>query len=271
MPGEMGCDPLKPIKDKLNDIDKAIGNLSKAGSSNLENEISAVRSDISDLSRLLKGIVDGMETDEVRQQHRSETENNIIQSLTENITTQMSNIENRIDGKKFHMTFPLDQVNSIKELCAVLSEDRVVSILNEIKEYIKQQKTEAADEIKKAGNDVYGKVHQGVQNINNARYDAVNAVQNAAGFYKNKWAWLVCMMLLGVCLVVGGAAMMYKGYGKQKAAEQAIRNANTVVENMPDYRYWLIYKARNPKTAERLQREMDNKYGKRIYKESINP
>lgn len=64
--------------------------------------------------------------------------------------------------------------------------------------------------------------------------------------------------------------MMHNAHARQTAAEQALKNANDVIERMPDYRYWIIYKARNPKTAAAFQKEMDAQYGKRLYKESIN-
>lgn len=92
MPGTMQ-DPLKPVKDKLSDIEKKIDNLPKNGDSSLDADIKAIREDIASLANSLKDIVGSMETDEVREQKQKEMERNIMSSLNSNINTQMGNIK----------------------------------------------------------------------------------------------------------------------------------------------------------------------------------
>ena len=90
LPGTIG-DPLKPIKDKLNDIERAVDKLSKDNAKDNSEEITEIKESIQSISKLLKNIVDGMETDEVRLQNRTEMESHITQSVNDNINTQMSN------------------------------------------------------------------------------------------------------------------------------------------------------------------------------------
>ena len=103
LPGTIG-DPLKPIKDKLNDIERAVDKLSKDNAKDNSEEITEIKESIQSISKLLKNIVDGMETDEVRLQNRTEMESHITQSVNDNINTQMSNIKNDLKQTKFSVT-----------------------------------------------------------------------------------------------------------------------------------------------------------------------
>ena len=109
LPGTIG-DPLKPIKDKLDDIERAVDKLSKDNAKDNSEEITEIKESIQSISKLLKNIVDGMETDEVRLQNRTEMESHITQSVNDNINTQMSNIKNDLKQTKFSVTLKEDQL-----------------------------------------------------------------------------------------------------------------------------------------------------------------
>ncbi len=120
LPGTIG-DPLKPIKDKLNDIERAVDKLSKDNAKDNSEEITEIKESIQSISKLLKNIVDGMETDEVRLQNRTEMESHITQSVNDNINTQMSNIKNDLKQTKFSVTLKEDQLQIFREFLKALS------------------------------------------------------------------------------------------------------------------------------------------------------
>ena len=120
LPGTIG-DPLKPIKDKLDDIESAVDKLSKDNAKDNSEEITEIKESIQSISKLLKNIVDGMETDEVRLQNRTEMESHITQSVNDNINTQMSNIKNDLKQTKFSVTLKEDQLQIFREFLKALS------------------------------------------------------------------------------------------------------------------------------------------------------
>lgn len=139
---------------------------------------------------------------------------------------------------------------------------------------IRREGSGTEEVVKKAKEEMDSTARQSIKNINNASYEGRERVRTAAkwveDFFKRRWVWITFAVCISICCVVGGLVMMHNAHARQTAAEQALKNANDVIERMPDYRYWIIYKARNPKTAAAFQKEMDAQYGKRLYKESIN-
>ena len=129
LPGTIG-DPLKPIKDKLNDIERAVDKLSKDNAKDNSEEITEIKESIQSISKLLKNIVDGMETDEVRLQNRTEMESHITQSVNDNINTQMSNIKNDLKQTKFSVTLKEDQLQIFREFLKALSPEARSEFLN---------------------------------------------------------------------------------------------------------------------------------------------
>jgi ElaB/YqjD/DUF883 family membrane-anchored ribosome-binding protein len=146
---------------------------------------------------------------------------------------------------------------------------------NEAVKYIKEQTKQSSDDIVKAKKDISNAVHEGIAMVNKKSYEAKDRVIEASKliefFFKKRWLWITIAIIMWIGCIAGSFVMMKNAYGEQKAAEQALKNANDVVENMPDYRYWLIYKAKNPKTAASFQKEADSHYGDRVFKETINP
>lgn len=137
LPGTIG-DPLKPIKDKLDDIEKAVDKLSKDDAKDNSKEISEIKESILSISKLLKNIVDGMETDEVRLQNRTEMESHITQSVNDNINTQMSNIKNDLKQTKFSATLKEDQLKTFREFLHALSPDAQAKLGEFLDKHTKQ-------------------------------------------------------------------------------------------------------------------------------------
>ena len=137
LPGPIG-DPLKPIKDKLDDIEKAVDKLSKDDAKDNSKEISEIKESILSISKLLKNIVDGMETDEVRLQNRTEMESHITQSVNDNINTQMSNIKNDLKQTKFSATLKEDQLKTFREFLHALSPDAQAKLGEFLDKHTKQ-------------------------------------------------------------------------------------------------------------------------------------
>ena len=186
LPGTIG-DPLKPIKDKLNDIERAVDKLSKDNAKDNSEEITEIKESIQSISKLLKNIVDGMETDEVRLQNRTEMESHITQSVNDNINTQMSNIKNDLKQTKFSVTLKEDQLQIFREFLKALSPeawsefgeflDKHVKHLNDVattvskenlqqslsdssKEWVKSYKDTLKKEVENAYNEVEKKRKQ---------------------------------------------------------------------------------------------------------------
>lgn len=137
LPGTIG-DPLKPIKDKLNDIERAVDKLSKDNAKDNSEEITEIKESIQSISKLLKNIVDGMETDEVRLQNRTEMESHITQSVNDNINTQMSNIKNDLKQTKFSVTLKEDQLQTFREFRHALSPEAQAKFGEFLDKHIKQ-------------------------------------------------------------------------------------------------------------------------------------
>ena len=186
LPGTIG-DPLKPIKDKLDDIERAVDKLSKDNAKDNSEEITEIKESIQSISKLLKNIVDGMETDEVRLQNRTEMESHITQSVNDNINTQMSNIKNDLKQTKFSVTLKEDQLQIFREFLKALSPkarsefgeflDKHVKHLNDVattvskenlqqslsdssKEWVKSYKDTLKKEVENAYNEVEKKRKQ---------------------------------------------------------------------------------------------------------------
>ena len=148
LPGTIG-DPLKPIKDKLNDIERAVDKLSKDNAKDNSEEITEIKESIQSISKLLKNIVDGMETDEVRLQNRTEMESHITQSVNDNINTQMSNIKNDLKQTKFSVTLKEDQLQIFREFLKALSPEARSEFGEFLDKHVKHQK-----EVENAYNEV---------------------------------------------------------------------------------------------------------------------
>ena len=137
MPGTMQ-DPLKPVKDKLSDIEKKIDNLPKNGDSSLDADIKAIREDIASLANSLKDIVGSMETDEVREQKQKEMERNIMSSLNSNINTQMGNIKDDLKKTNFSVTLREDQLQIFREFLKALSPEARTELGEFLDKHVKQ-------------------------------------------------------------------------------------------------------------------------------------
>ena len=295
MPGTMQ-DPLKPIKDKLDDIEKKVDGLSAKGnnSSELDTEIKSIKSDMSSISKSMKVMADAMrtETKEVREQKQKD----MVKDITDGVNTHLSNVSEsintfnnglgeRLEGLHFSASLPREYAELLRQTNRILTTSNTNGLLAELKDElhrtaeaekasIRREGSGTEEVVKKAKEEMDSTARQSIKNINNASYEGRERVRTAAkwveDFFKRRWVWITFAVCISICCVVGGLVMMHNAHARQTAAEQALKNANDVIERMPDYRYWIIYKARNPKTAAAFQKEMDAQYGKRLYKESIN-
>lgn len=295
MPGTMQ-DPLKPIKDKLDDIEKKVDGLSAKGNNNseLDTEIKSIKSDMSSISKSMKVMADAMrtETKEVLEQKQKD----MVKGITDGVNTHLSNVSESINtfnnglseqlkNITFSASLRKEDADLLRAVAYVLTTSGTKGLMADIKNElhktaeeekasIRREGSGTEDVVKKAKEEMDSTARQSIKNINSASYEGRERVRTAAkwieDFFKRRWAWITFAVCISVCCVVGGLVMMHNAHARQAAAEQSLKNANDVIEHMPDYRYWLIYKARNPKTATSFQKEMDALYGKRIYKESIN-
>lgn len=295
MPGTMQ-DPLKPIKDKLDDIEKKVDGLSAKGnnSSELDTEIKSIKSDMSSISKSMKVMADAMrtETKEVREQKQKD----MVKDITDGVNTHLSNVSEsintfnnglgeRLEGLHFSASLPREDAELLRQTNRILTTSNTNGLLAELKDElhrtaeaekasIRREGSGTEEVVKKAKEEMDSTARQSIKNINNASYEGRERVRTAAkwveDFFKRRWVWITFAVCISIYCVVGGLVMMHNAHARQTAAEQALKNANDVIERMPDYRYWIIYKARNPKTAAAFQKEMDAQYGKRLYKESIN-
>lgn len=212
----------------------------------------------------------------------------------------MSNVSNAIDSFNRDIGDKINKLSNIQVVGRLSPEDRIVmqklnrtlsitdtegkvaqaqrtiqQTANEAVKHIKEQTKQSSDDMAKAKADIASAVNEGIAKVNKKSYEAKDRVIEASrwleSFYKKRWLWISVAIITWIGCLAGAFVMMKNAYGEQKAAEQALKNANDVVENMSDYRYWLIYKAKNPKTAASFQKEADSHYGDRVFKETINP
>jgi ElaB/YqjD/DUF883 family membrane-anchored ribosome-binding protein len=282
--------PIELIKSSLTSIEDKVDNLSRSiGSAGVESKLAAVATS-------LRTIADSIETDDAREQHQAE----MIRHITEGVTTHMSNVSNAIDSFNRDIGDKINKLSNIQVVGRLSPEDRIVmqelnrtlsitdtegkvaqaqrtiqQTANEAVKHIKEQTKQSSDDMAKAKADIASAVNEGIAKVNKKSYEAKDRVIEASrwleSFYKKRWLWISVAIITWIGCLAGAFVMMKNAYGEQKAAEQALKNANDVVENMSDYRYWLIYKAKNPKTAASFQKEADSHYGDRVFKETINP
>jgi predicted transcriptional regulator len=282
--------PIELIKSSLSSIEDKIDNLSRRKESPDGN------SQLSSVASSLQTIANSIETDDARQQRQAEMERHI----TDGVNTRIGNVTDAIKSFNRGLGEKIDKLSNMQVIGYLADEDKTVmrdlnrtlsvtdaegkvvqaqriiqQTANEAVDRIKEQTKRSTDDISNTKKDIYGAVNEGIANINKTSYEAKDRVIEASRWlvflFKKKWLWITIAIVLWIGSIVGAFVMMNNAYGKQKAAEQALKSANDVIENMPDYRYWLIYKSENPRTAATFQKEADSRYGDRVFKESINP
>lgn len=289
LPG--ASNPLESITNKLNDIEKKMDELTKKTGEGSSEDIKAIKKDMNDIATSMKAIVASIEDDKTRTQKRKE----MVKDITKGVNTQLGDVSNSISnfnrdlGQKlstlqFEASLKEDDAYLLRNVTSVLSTSNLSGRLAEIDDKIKrsgehevqriQKSGEGTEEkVKQAKTEMYDAAHNGIKNVQNASYEGVQRVRNAANWlqhlYKNKGKYIFAAILIWICSVVGSISLLNKAYNIKTAAEQSLKNANEVINRIPDYRYWIIYKHRNPNTAAKFQKEADSLYSKKLYRETI--
>jgi len=280
--------PMETIIEKINDIKLQVNAIEGKITNRADAEKVDIGEQIKGINSSLKVLADYVSSDseEVREQKQRD----MVRSITNGVNMQLGNVnaaishfndslESRLNNLHFRASLPMDDARLLREINKTLSSTDMESHLSKAKEDMRKtsdsEVKRIADAAAKGREELNGASSNGVRNIRNASYEALNRVREAASWlhhlFEYRIYWITGAISIWVLSIVGCVYWANYSYGKQKAAEQALKSANSIIERMPDYRYWIIYKSKNPNTAAKFQEEMDRRYGSKLFREEINP